>query len=522
MAAANAGQIEVTHPGPIDDSVLTLQPEHRSEAIWNGQDPGSLTCRSRSEEFTNLEPMVDDRVIDIIKGLGLEGLFKTPVGAYGPPVRGPLSLKWLWVPNKKDRPAHIFRDRYREQIASMLPGQVVWQPVTRRFIDHRGAKLILMIEGYLRLLRRHPVGTPDYKDITDVLKAVNEIGRVQPHICESLNEEAATPEAAATERPSTSTALAGLGSHLPVATPQVVPTLDPSPSIPHPSPSPNIPSPTPHPSPTPNIPPPTPHPCLGSDIPPPTPRSVTELTPIPSFDLSIDPTPPDMHTEPPSHSMSTGPSLGMDPPHVQAKQAVRLPAELEGQLKHISKAPPCGTRGHRHGHKARHEASDQGHARPPPPHSKHYMRQHKGAMLLILVLLGVAVCTVTDVSVNTKGLIAALVAVWSTVLQQYYVHYLQRNYSLGSFNLLGHTAPAQAVSLLLVGPFLDCWLTVIHSSVLYHCGRDQSQSIHLHRQIYACVIPSAWVSLIQPLRAISASIDLLVATDSKVSSLFRL
>ena len=102
MAIANAGQIEVAHPGPIDDSVLTLQPEHRSEAIWNRQvkhntkticyvlncillmvphlihrmythiisyvnpwfcsvqDPGSLTCRSRSEEFTNLEPMVDD------------------------------------------------------------------------------------------------------------------------------------------------------------------------------------------------------------------------------------------------------------------------------------------------------------------------------------------------------------------------------------------------------------------------------------------------------------------------------
>ena len=37
MVAANAGQIEVAHPGPIDDSVLTLQPEHRSEAIWNRQ-----------------------------------------------------------------------------------------------------------------------------------------------------------------------------------------------------------------------------------------------------------------------------------------------------------------------------------------------------------------------------------------------------------------------------------------------------------------------------------------------------
>lgn len=40
-----------------------------------------------------------------------------------------------------------------------------------------------------------------------------------------------------------------------------------------------------------------------------------------------------------------------------------------------------------------------------------------------------------------------------------YVHYLQRKYSLSSFNLLGHTAPAQAGSLLLLGPFLDYWLT---------------------------------------------------------------
>lgn len=40
-----------------------------------------------------------------------------------------------------------------------------------------------------------------------------------------------------------------------------------------------------------------------------------------------------------------------------------------------------------------------------------------------------------------------------------YVHFLQRKYSIGSFNLLGHTAPAQAASLLLVGPFMDYWLT---------------------------------------------------------------
>ncbi|WVZ13490.1 hypothetical protein V8G54_011056 [Vigna mungo] len=76
-----------------------------------------------------------------------------------------------------------------------------------------------------------------------------------------------------------------------------------------------------------------------------------------------------------------------------------------------------------------------------------------------VVLLGVGVCTVTDVSVNARGFIAAFIAVWSTSMQQYYVHYLQRKYSLSSFNLLAHTAPAQAASLLLLGPFLDFWLT---------------------------------------------------------------
>ncbi|KAL0006724.1 hypothetical protein SO802_008226 [Lithocarpus litseifolius] len=347
-------------------------------------------------------------------------------------MRGPLSLKWLWVPSKNYRPVHIFLKRYREQIASMLPGQVVWQSyeseledlppwciaeravwtvmvplvcfhlvklhtpdrvvrrfgmiqeiprdvdtnivlhqidlrgkvgvnwmqrhamhimewgnclqrrcdavlgdmpltheyfdwfkrVTRRFIDVPSARLILMIEGYIRLLRRHPVGTEDHKDIIDVLKAMQEIGHVQPPIPEAPNEEAATPAAVATQRPSTtkspstSTAPAGRHSRPPIATPRVVPTPDPSPSTPHPSPSPTIPSPTPHPSPSPTIPspiphpplsptipsptplpspsptipPPTPHPCPRSDIRPPTPWSFPELSPIPSFDLGIDPT----------------------------------------------------------------------------------------------------------------------------------------------------------------------------------------------------------------------------------------
>lgn len=86
-----------------------------------------------------------------------------------------------------------------------------------------------------------------------------------------------------------------------------------------------------------------------------------------------------------------------------------------------------------------------------------YSRNTK--LSILLVLLGVAICTVTDMSVNAKGFIAALIAIWSTSLQQYFVHFLQRKHSIGSFNLLGHTAPPQAASLLLVGPFMDYWLT---------------------------------------------------------------
>ena len=56
----------------------------------------------------------------------------------------------------------------------------------------------MQIEGYLCLLSRHPVGTEDHKDITDVLTAVQVIGRVQPPDPEAPNEEAATPAAAAT------------------------------------------------------------------------------------------------------------------------------------------------------------------------------------------------------------------------------------------------------------------------------------------------------------------------------------
>ncbi|KAG2697921.1 hypothetical protein I3843_07G127000 [Carya illinoinensis] len=90
-------------------------------------------------------------------------------------------------------------------------------------------------------------------------------------------------------------------------------------------------------------------------------------------------------------------------------------------------------------------------------HSKRYSREVKTSV--VVVVLGVGVCTVTDVKVNAKGFLCACVAVLSTSLQQITIGSLQKKYSIGSFELLSKTAPIQALSLLILGPFVDYYLT---------------------------------------------------------------
>ncbi|XVF67081.1 hypothetical protein PTKIN_Ptkin10aG0092100 [Pterospermum kingtungense] len=90
-------------------------------------------------------------------------------------------------------------------------------------------------------------------------------------------------------------------------------------------------------------------------------------------------------------------------------------------------------------------------------HNKHYSGRVKIAVIVVVV--GVGVCTVTDVNVNAQGFICACVAVLSTSLQQISIGSLQKKYSIGSFELLSQTAPIQALSLLLFGPFVDYYLT---------------------------------------------------------------
>lgn len=86
-------------------------------------------------------------------------------------------------------------------------------------------------------------------------------------------------------------------------------------------------------------------------------------------------------------------------------------------------------------------------------HNKTYTREVKAAVIVVVV--GVGVCTVTDVHINLKGFICAVLAVLCTSLQQIYIGSFQKKFSIGSFELLSKTAPIQAGSLLLVGPFCD-------------------------------------------------------------------
>ncbi|KAH7426942.1 hypothetical protein KP509_10G023000 [Ceratopteris richardii] len=86
-------------------------------------------------------------------------------------------------------------------------------------------------------------------------------------------------------------------------------------------------------------------------------------------------------------------------------------------------------------------------------HNKSYTKEVKAAV--IVVVIGVGVCTVTDVHINLKGFICSIFAVLSTSLQQIYIGSFQTKYSIGSLELLSKTAPIQAMSLLLFGPCCD-------------------------------------------------------------------
>ncbi|KAK7838947.1 hypothetical protein CFP56_018907 [Quercus suber] len=235
------------------------------------------------------------------------------------------------------------------QINHAEPGPIDNLVLTQQ-ANHRSEAIWNRIQGPL------PTVAVEHTDINDVLTAVHHIDRVQPPIPEALNEEATSPAGPSTTKgPSTSTAPTGCPSRLPTPdpspyTPHQYPWLTIPSSTSHPSPTLTISSPIPHPSLSLTISSPIPHPSPSPIIPPPTPQEFPKLSPTPSLNLVIGPTPPYMQQEPPSHNTPTGPSSAIDPPLVEPEQAVGLPTMPEGRPKRISKAPPCGTGGHKHGH----------------------------------------------------------------------------------------------------------------------------------------------------------------------------
>jgi len=78
---------------------------------------------------------------------------------------------------------------------------------------------------------------------------------------------------------------------------------------------------------------------------------------------------------------------------------------------------------------------------------------------IIIVLMGVGVATVSDVEMNTLGTVAAFVGVFATSAQQILVGYMQKKHNITSNFLLAKTSPYMAGSMLLLGPFLDYFIT---------------------------------------------------------------
>jgi hypothetical protein len=85
-----------------------------------------------------------------------------------------------------------------------------------------------------------------------------------------------------------------------------------------------------------------------------------------------------------------------------------------------------------------------------------YKRFHEKVMVsTAVVLLGVAVATVSDVGLNGAGLAVAALAVLATAGQQVLIGALQKTHSITANDLVGQTAPIQAASMLLMGPLVD-------------------------------------------------------------------
>lgn len=78
---------------------------------------------------------------------------------------------------------------------------------------------------------------------------------------------------------------------------------------------------------------------------------------------------------------------------------------------------------------------------------------------LSILLLGVGIATVTDLQLNLLGSVLSLLAIVTTCVAQIMTNTIQKKFKVSSTQLLYQSAPYQALTLFVSGPFLDGLLT---------------------------------------------------------------
>ncbi|KAL5580535.1 hypothetical protein UlMin_012977 [Ulmus minor] len=78
---------------------------------------------------------------------------------------------------------------------------------------------------------------------------------------------------------------------------------------------------------------------------------------------------------------------------------------------------------------------------------------------LTILLMGVGIATVTDLQLNALGSFLSLLAVLTTCVAQIMTNTIQKKFKVSSTQLLYQSCPYQAMTLFIVGPFLDWLLT---------------------------------------------------------------
>ncbi|OIT36764.1 PREDICTED: uncharacterized membrane protein At1g06890 [Nicotiana attenuata] len=76
-----------------------------------------------------------------------------------------------------------------------------------------------------------------------------------------------------------------------------------------------------------------------------------------------------------------------------------------------------------------------------------------------ILLLGVGIATVTDLQLNFLGSVLSLLAIVTTCIAQIMTNTIQKKFKVSSTQLLYQSCPYQALTLFIVGPFLDGLLT---------------------------------------------------------------